>query len=105
MALENLRFMTKVDRIEREYDVVMKALREECKLFDNIDVIIPKGQYKGRRGRVTRTHLDDGKILALIMPYRLKGQGSLFLDDTLDARTFWELSDVETVLDRDWEDR
>jgi len=91
----------KTAKIESEYKKLVAPLEEECKQFEGLHVVIPYGEYKGRLGKVGRVQLLEGKVLALIQPFRLRGDctgDNGTLTDTCDARTLWRLFDVDRIV-------
>jgi len=87
----------KIVEIQTEYKKSIEPLREKCSQFKIISAKIPHGEYEGRWGKVSNINLFDGEIRALIRPYRLIGDRSDVLNDRLDARTFWKLSDIKEI--------
>lgn len=97
--MTNENFKHKVHALEAYYKSAMRNIREDCEEFNDIDVIIPKGIYKGRRGMISHAHMSSSGLIGLIQPYRLRGDLNSFLNTTCDARTFWNLSDITKILD------
>lgn len=69
-------------------DVVEKA-REQ---LIGQEVILTRGKYDGRFGEVMGIIPDGEGIRVLVYPYRRDGKG--FLNDHLDARTYWSINDI-----------
>lgn len=94
----------KILSIEKEYDKkvspIIDSLEKKYEKFKGLDVIIPKGVYKGRVGKITYVSLDRGCVRGVIQPYKKTTKGELtneLLWDRVDARTFWDLSEIKSI--------
>jgi hypothetical protein len=92
-------FEAKLKIIEARYNHNMKPLAKLCEHFLGLDAIIPKGEYKGRWGRITEIVIDqNGNCLGIIIPYRVVGDTNDFISDVRpDARTYWDLFCIKEI--------
>ena len=67
------------------------------------DVILLRGEYKGRLGCVKGITVRgwDGELCFLVHPYKLNNKGERtgeLLTDRADARSYWRLQDIKMPL-------
>lgn len=94
-------FHNKIKIIKNKYTDFKKPLLNKCREFIGLKVKIPEGMYKGRYGEISDCFIDErGNVRALIRPYRLRNPHiyGKFLNDRVDARTFWKLLNVKEVI-------
>jgi hypothetical protein len=86
----------KITQIEKRAREFFASMEKECEKYDGMEVTIQHGQYKGRKGIVKNSQLNNGcELIAMIQPIRLAGgPPEDLLWDRADARTFWPLCDV-----------
>lgn len=92
-------FQTKLKVIKTRYNHNMEPLIKLGKCFIGLDAVIPKGEYRGRWGKITQVVIDaNGDVCGIIMPYRMVGDtNDLILDNRPDARTYWRLYEVNKI--------
>lgn len=99
-------FHRKIKEIEDEYDKnihpLLETLKKNSRELEGVKAIIPCGRYRKRIGKITSVSLFDGKVSGIIQPYYLR-RGEIYenslLWDRADARTYWELSKVEKLME------
>jgi hypothetical protein len=80
-----------------------KLKEEAMDLQDNLrrhyigkDAILLRGKYKNRNGCICGISFDiENNIKMLVRPYRIHGEGDKLLNDHPDARTYWNIYDLE----------
>lgn len=83
----------------RKIDELRKKVNGELIHLMGETVVIPKGKYKGRLGRVKFPYIDtDGAIRACVVPYSLVGDELETLWDHSDARTNWNIESIESTI-------
>ena len=91
-----------MERVRRAQKEAMALRWSYAGLFDDLceyDIVIPEGEYRGRRGKITEAMISEGgRILAICRPYNLRYPRQL-LWTRPDARSFWPV-DGATLLRR-----
>ena len=92
----------------RQINNDLEPIRKFMKALKGKSAIIPKGFYAGRWGKITGSTFSSGlhnflKIIIVIQPYNLTTKNGDYLNDRIDARTYWDYEDIKkTITDKDY---
>lgn len=88
-----------ITEIEKSFKEQRDKHQSQLDKFVGRDVIIPAGQYKGRRGMISAIKFNDnGTVVAMIPPYRnAGGPPEQLLWARKDARVYWPISDEDLI--------
>lgn len=86
-----------IAKARKSYQMQLEV-KESISHLNGKIVVIPKGKYRGRLGKVKHLQVDyEGEIISIINPYSLVGDELDTLSDHIDTRTYWNVEEVEVI--------